>query len=161
MVSEKIAAPEKFVASAQPDAFFEKPQQIFSVLVLIPFDPVGLAVLTPGVIITALGPAQFVTCAEHRYPLADQQKCRIAFHPPAPQTLYFKVSGGALEAAVPAQVVSLSIPILFAIFQIVFVIVTDQVVEGEAVMAGDEIDRVQRSPTTVLVEVRAAGDSGG
>jgi hypothetical protein len=43
----------------------------------------------------------------------------------------------------------------------VLVVVGDQVLQGEAVVAGDEVDRGDRTPAVLLVEVAGSGQPGG
>jgi len=45
-----------------------------------------------------------------------------------------------IMAAVPSQVLRIAVAILLAIGQVMFVLITDQVGQGEAVVAGNKID---------------------
>ena len=56
---------------------------------------------------------------------------------------------------------ALAVPVVLAVGLVVLVVVRDQVGEGEAVVGGDEVDRVERLAAVVLVEVGRAGDPAG
>ncbi|MNM87089.1 hypothetical protein D3C81_992620 [compost metagenome] len=51
------------------------------------------------------------------------------------------IVGGAFDAVVPRQVVVAAVLIVFVVGLIVLVVVRHQVIEGEAVMGGDEVHR--------------------
>src|SRR6185312_16724522 len=72
-----------------------------------------------------------------------------------------RIVGGTLHAAVPGPVVRLPVPVVLAVGLVVLLVVRDQIVEGEAVVRRDEVDRRDRSPTGVLVQVRRTGQPGG
>ncbi len=56
---------------------------------------------------------------------------------------------------------ALAVPVVLAVGLVVLVVVRHQVVQGEAVVAGDEVDGGQRPPPVVLVQVGGAGQPGG
>ena len=70
-----------------------------------------------------------------------------------------RVVGRPLDAAVPAPVVVAAVAVPLAVGLVVLLVVGDQVVEREAVVAGDEVDRVERP--SALVEVVAAAEPRG
>lgn len=49
---------------------------------------------------------------------------------------------GAFGAAVPAVVEGVSVGVVFAVCEVVFFVVADEVVEGEAVVCGDEVEAI-------------------
>ena len=59
------------------------------------------------------------------------------------------VVGRALDAAVPAEVVVAAVAVALAVGLVVLLVVGDQVVQREAVVAGDEVDAVDpaRAPS--------------
>ncbi len=71
-----------------------------------------------------------------------------------------RVVGRALDAAVPGAVVVRAVPVVLTVGVVVLVVVGHQVVEREAVVRGDEVDRRERPPPVVLVQVGRTGDPG-
>ena len=126
-----------------------------------PVEPAHRVVLTPGIVIAALGAQHLVTRQDHGYPLAEEKDGHeVAGLAPA-QGENGLVLGLALGPAVPAQVLVAAIPGGLAVGLVVFAAITDQVPEGEAVMAGDEVDAVDRQAVVGLIEVAAARDAAG
>src|SRR4029077_7160261 len=80
---------------------------------------------------------------------------------PGPQGQDGRVVGGAFDAAVPGPVVVAAVPVVLAVGLVVLVVVGDQVLQGEAVMCGDEVDRGHRAPAVLLVQVAGPGEPGG
>src|SRR5690606_37342951 len=54
-----------------------------------------------------------------------------------------------------------AVPAALAVGLVVLVLVGDEVVQGETVVAGDEVDGGGRTPAVVLVQVAGAGQPGG
>ena len=63
-------------------------------------------------------------------------------------------------AWVPADIIVSAIQVIFAVFQIMFVVVTYQVPKGKTVMTGNEIDTVTGSAKVLLVQVWTACYTG-
>ena len=57
------------------------------------------------------------------------------------------------------MVVVLAVAVVFAIGLVVLLVVADEVVQREAVVARDEVDAGVRPAAAVLVEIAAAGDA--
>src|ERR1700719_4081971 len=76
-----------------------------------------------------------------------------------PQILDLLIIRRTFDAAVPAQVVIRTIPISFAVRFVVLTVVGNEVVEGKAVMAGNEVDAVDRQMAAPLIDVGAPGDA--
>src|SRR4051794_32352533 len=69
--------------------------------------------------------------------------------------------GRAFDSPIPAQVVIGPIAVVLAIGQVVLGFVADQVVQGESIVAGDEVDaRLGRAPGR-LIQIAASGKPGG
>src|SRR6185295_15585761 len=66
-----------------------------------------------------------------------------------------------LRAAVPREVVVVAIAVLFAVGFVVLPVITDQVLESEAIVRGDEVDAGVRPAAALLVEVARAAEAGG
>ena len=67
-------------------------------------------------------------------------------------------SGGvAFSAAVPGIVAVRAVLVVFAVALVMLGVVGDQVVQGEAVVAGDEVDAVVGGAAVVAIQVRGTG----
>ena len=121
-----------------------------------PIEPVRLAIQAIGVVVATLAAADLVTHEQHRRADRHHQHRQEVLDLPAAQRLHVRRVGRPLRAAVPAQVVVRAVAVAFAVRLVVFVVVRDQIVERESVVAGDEVDALLRLPLLVTVEVRAA-----
>jgi hypothetical protein len=74
---------------------------------------------------------------------------------PLPQGVDGWVGAGAFNAVVPAVVVGVAVAVVFAIGEVVFAVVADQIVEGEAVMGGDEVNALASGCRLAALEIRA------
>ena len=54
------------------------------------------------------------------------------------------IVGRPFDAAVPGQVVAVAVLVVLAVGLVVALVVADEIVQGEAVMGGDEVDRGPR-----------------
>ena len=71
--------------------------------------------------------------------------------------MHGRVVGRAFGAAVPGLTVGVvAVTVSLAVGLVVLVVIRDEVVEREAVMTAEEVDRVQRA--AIVVEVVAAAD---
>ena len=71
------------------------------------------------------------------------------------EPLNFRIIGCALHTAIPASIVVSPVAVLFSVRFIVLAIEGNQVVQREAIVAGDEIDALLRLAFFVSVYVRA------
>ena len=127
----------------------------------IPVHPGGLGILRVAVVIAALRAAQFVAVQDHRHALAEEQGGEEVALLPVAEGLDRGIVARPFDPAVPRAVVVGAVFPVLAVGVVVFVVVRDEVAQGEAVVRGDEVDRGDRSPTGVLVEVGGAGQPGG
>ena len=84
--------------------------------------------------------ADGITRIQHRYALGQQQHGQQIPLLLGAQSLDVGIVRGTFCSAIPAEIIVVAIPILFAVGFIVFFVVTDQILQGEAVMRGNEID---------------------
>ena len=77
------------------------------------------------------------------------------------QPLDGRVVGRPFDAAVPAAVVVGAVAVVFAVGLVVLVVVGDEVVEREAVVAGDEVDALLGLALLVAVDLGAADQPVG
>ncbi len=95
---------------------------------------------------------------QHRDPLGEEQGGQEVALLLLAQGQHGYVVGGAFDAAVPGPVVALAVPVVLPVGLVVLLVVGHQVVQGEPVVGGDEVDRGDRAPTVVLVEVAGPGE---
>src|SRR5262245_30031687 len=127
----------------------------------LPVKPGQLVILAIRIVIALLTMAEIIASEEHRHPLRQQQGGHEVAHLLPTQGLNDRIISGAFNATVPAIVVIGPILVILAIRFIVFVVITDQVVEREAVVAGNKIDaRIGHTPIA-LIEVAAATQTRG
>ena len=126
----------------------------------LPVDPGDLVVLAVGVVVALLGPAHLVAGEQHRDSLRQEQRREEVALLPLPQRDYRAAPRRALGAAVPRPVVVTAVPVVLTVGLVVLVIVGDQVVQGEAVVGGDEVDRRHRAPGVTGVQIAGAGQPG-
>src|SRR5439155_25155433 len=121
--------------------------------VKLPVQPGGLVVLTVGVVVAVLGVAQLVAAADHRHALGEEQGGDqiplLAFAEGAAS----RIVARPLGAAVPAQVIVAAVFVVLAIGFVVFLVVTDQVLQREAIVAGNEVDAGVGQTAALLVQV--------
>src|SRR5262249_34675044 len=75
------------------------------------------------------------------------------------QTVDSRIVARPFHPAVPGTIVRIAVSVLFTVGLIVFVVVTDQIVQGESVVRRDEVDAVIWPAPVVLIEIGTAGQS--
>src|SRR5690606_38491499 len=68
--------------------------------------------------------------------------------------------GRPFHATVPGAVVAFPVVVVFTVREVVLLVVGDEIVEGEPVMSGNEVDAGCRAAVVVLIEVGTSGESG-
>ena len=126
---------------------------------LIPVDPGQTVVLAVDVVVALLATSHFVTVANHRSALGQQESGQEVTTLAGAQRNDALVVGRAFHTAVPRTVVGLAIAVVLAVGHIVLLVVADQVVEGETVMRGHEVNRRSWAAVIVCIQVRGAGDT--
>src|SRR5690606_33334844 len=127
----------------------------------LPVHPGDGVVLAVGVVVAVLGTADLVAVGEHGHALAEHERGQHVAHLAAAQRGDGRVGGGAFRAVVPRAVVVGAVPVVLPVGFVVFAVVGDEVGQGEAVVAGDEVDGSHGAAPVGLVEVGGAGDAGG
>src|SRR5262249_1154278 len=126
-----------------------------------PVQPSKLVVLAIGVVVAALGVAELVAAADHRHALGEQQGSdEISL------LLFAQLADGGVvrrsfRAAVPTMVVVGAVLVARAGGLVVLVVVADEVLEREAVVARNEVDAGVGPPAALFVEIAAAGEPSG
>ena len=107
----------------------------------IPIQPCRLVILVVGIVIPALGIHELITCAEHRRPIGQEKKAAEILdllHPKRHHIIRYTFV--TLPPTVPTVILVAPVLILTAVGPIMFVVVGNQIVEAESVVAGHEID---------------------
>ena len=121
-----------------------------------PVEPAHLVILAIGIVVAPLSAAHFVAHLEHRRTNRCEQDDDEVLYLAASQLLDGSVVGRPLDPAVPGQVRARAVPVAFAIRLVVLVVVGNQIVQREAVVAGHEIDALFGLPFLVAEDVRTA-----
>ena len=124
-----------------------------------PVEPGQLVVLAVGVVVALLSAPELISGQQHGNALAGQQDRERVLHLGHPQPEHSRVGRVALGPRVPAVVVVAAVAVALAVGVVVLVVIGGEVVQGEAVVGGDE---VHRGPAAAApVQVRRARDPGG
>src|SRR5205807_7611429 len=129
----------------------EEPEQISISVEQAPVHPADLIVLTVGVVVPTLGPPELVAGQDHGSAGGEQQNRREVPHLPPAQPIDLLGVSMSLVAAVPAQVIMAAVGVPLAVGFIVLVVVGHQVSQGQAIVTGNEVQTVIRSPATGLI----------
>ena len=121
-----------------------------------PVEPTGFVVLAVGVVVAALGAPHFVAHHDHRHAQRQQGDGQKVLHLAVAQAFDRGIVGRAFDTAIPASVVVGAIAVVFAVRLVVLLVVGDQVIQGEAVVAGDEVDALLGLALLVPVNVGTA-----
>ena len=96
-----------------------------------------------GAVVALLDPPDFVSCQQHRHPSRERENRHHILDLTLAQRLNGWIVCRSFNTTIPAQIVIAAIPVLLTVELVVFVLVGRQVIEGKAIMAGDETDAVQ------------------
>src|SRR5579863_9217208 len=100
-----------------------------------PIEPARFVVLAIGVVVAGLRTADLIAHSNHRYAEREHGKRQEIPDLPVSQFLYAGIVRSTLDTAVPASIVIGAITIALAIGLIVFLVIRDEVVERQAVVA--------------------------
>ena len=120
-----------------------------------PVEPACFVILAIGVVVSTLCSPHFVTHEHHRHAHRKHGYGQKVLHLPIPEFLHAGIIGGTFNAAVPASVVVGPVAVVFAVCFVVLVIVGDEVVKGEAVMASHEVNALLSLAFLMTVDCRA------
>src|SRR5262249_28441991 len=141
LAAEKSPPLERRLVLHDPRDLPDKLKKLLLLRLEVPVEPGEFVVLAIGVIVALLRATGLVPGEGHRTALGEEQRrYQIAFLPLA-EGVDARVVGRALGAAVPGVVVVSAVAVILAVGLVVLAVVADQVLQREAVVAGDEIDR--------------------
>src|SRR5579863_171313 len=131
---------------------------LFETEPVVPARFVGLAV---GVVVAALCAAKFVPAENHRHAARDQQGQQEILDLALPQGLDPSIRCLTFRAVVLTEVCVSPVMIVFSVCFIVLVAIAHQVVQSEAVVAGDEVDAARGAFAGLGIDVGTAADAAG
>ena len=150
-VCEVLSSAQHRMIAAKSDQKFAELIDVRKLLPVFPVDPGQRIILTVSVVIAVLRVPELVAGKQHRCPAAQEKQRKGVLDPSVTQSFDFRVIRRAFHSAVPAAVVAVAVAACFTIGIIVLLIVGDQIIQREAVVAGHEIDG--RGLLSVLVHV--------
>src|SRR5207302_8488543 len=110
-------------------------------VVEVPVEPGQRVVLAVGVVVALLRVTELVAAEDHRDALGEQEGGEEVALLALAEREDVGVLGGAFGAAVPTVVVVGAVLSVLAVGLVVLLVVADEVLEAEAVVGGDEVDR--------------------
>ena len=120
--------------------------EVGELVTAVPIDPRRGVVLVVGIVVAALGPSELVAHRRHRRPVGHRQQAPgVAQLSPAQRRDIRRHSVVALEAAVPRAVVTGSIGVVVTVGLVALVVVGDEVVHREPVVARHEVAGLGRA----------------
>src|SRR5258708_6197505 len=135
---------------------FDKPVNVAELFQYGPVKPTDLVILTIPIVVSGLSAPNFVPHEQHRRTYRKQGGGEKIFYHAVAQPLDGWIVAGTFNAAVPTQIGTRAVAVILSIGFIVFRVVRDQIVQGEAIMAGYEIDALLGLALGIPVDVRAS-----
>ena len=142
--SKKVFAAQVGMSLAKGNHQLEEPEQLSVLLDQFPIEPTDLVVLAIRVVIASLRASYFIPGQDHGDPLREHENGEKVLDLALAQRINRRTARLPFHAAVPTPILVKAISILFPVGLIVFAIIRYQVIQGESIMAGDEIDTVHR-----------------
>ena len=121
-----------------------------------PVEPGGVVVQAVRVVVPELCAAHLVAHEEHGRSEGEEDGGEEVLHLAVAQPLDGGIVRWALDAAVPAAVVVRAVAVLLAVGLVVLAIVGDEVIQREAVVAGDEVHALLGLSLLVTIDVGTA-----
>src|SRR5262249_10846647 len=135
----------------------EKSEDICILLNQAPIEPADLVVLTIGIVVSPLRPAEFIAAKHHGSAHREKQRTSVVLRQLFSQPDDSHIIRVAFGATVPGIIVVGAVEIMLEIGIVVFLVRRDQVIQSEPVVAGDEVDAVISRPAVVTEEVGRSG----
>src|SRR3954468_15042963 len=122
-----------------------------------PVEPGDIVVLAKSVVVATLGTTYLVSHKQHRRPYGEQGHGEKILDLTVAQTLEVRVVGLYFGTAVPTEIAVGTVPVTLAVYFIVLAVEGNQIVEGKAVVAGNEVDALLGLAVFSLIHIRAPG----
>ena len=127
----------------------------------IPVEPVCLIIVAVGIVVAMPRMPGFIAHEDHRHSHREHRDGKKVLYLTVAEFFDGGVVGRSFHAAVPAQIVIRAISIFLTVRLVVLVVVRNQVIQGESIVAGYEIDALLRFALLVAVNLRTADESIG
>src|SRR5258708_28179695 len=127
----------------------------------MPIDPGNLVVLAVGVVVAALRAPEFVAGLQHGHALRKEQRRQYVAQLPLSQLDDGGIVRKALDSAIPAQIVVVTIGVGIEIGFVMSLTVGNQIAEREAVMCRRKIDAGGGLAAVVFEHSPGTGESLG
>src|SRR5450631_2781064 len=131
------------------------------VLCELPVDPGELVVLAVDVVVSTLSSADLVAVGDHRDTLAEQERGQEVALLLLAQGVDGRVVCLALGPTVPGPVVVLAVLVTLSVGIVVLLVEGHEVPQGETIVCDNEVDRGDRAPGRVLVQVAGSRQPRG
>ena len=119
----------------------------------IPIQPTDFIVLAISIVVTVLSPSELVTSNKHWHALAKHQRGDHVFDLSQPQRVNDRLIGWTFDAKVLTEVIIIAVAIVFAVGQIVFFLVANQVTQRKTIVRRDEVNTITRWSPARLIKV--------
>src|SRR5208282_5690787 len=127
----------------------------------VPVEPTGFIVLAVGVVVSALAAPRFVAHQEHGHAQRKEGHGQKVLNLTMPQLFDGGVVGGAFHSTIPTSVVIGAVTIILAVGLVVPLVIGHQVIQGEAVVAGDEVNALLGLPLFMPVDLGTTDEPVG
>lgn len=158
---EKGVPPQDGEFTAQGEEPFHEFPQGDGLGGIVPWDPADLVVLAIAVVVAVLGAEPLVAGEQEGHTLRADEGGEEIPCLALPQGEDGGIIRDSLDAVIEGDVVRVAVGVLFSVGEVVFLVVADEVVQGEAVVRGDEIHAGGGSAAVVGEKVLAPRDAGG
>ena len=95
---------------------------------------------------------------DHRYSEREQRDGQEVLHLPVSQSFHRRIVGRAFDPAIPTSVVGRAVAIVLPVCLVVLAVVGNEVIEREAIVAGDEVDALLGLASLVAVDLGTADE---
>src|SRR5208283_1676556 len=138
------AATQRRMRLPERNQAFEKAEYVLIRLELTPIQPADFVVLVIRVVVSELCVQEFVTSPKHRDAVREHEEAEevLSLFPAKCQNLLWRALV-SFVSAVPTVIRVHTVLIVMTVFPVVFLIVRNQVVEREAVVAIDIVDGLE------------------
>ena len=159
LTAEERPPPQHRICRADREEAAREVEQASLPLVQIPVDPAGLIVLAVGVVVATLRARKLVTERDHRHALRQGEGRQDVAHGSIAGFENGRIARRPLDPPVATEIVARAVLVVFAVRLVLLLLVTDQIVEGEAIVRRDEVDARVRGALGPLVDVGGAGEA--
>src|SRR5208337_2470645 len=156
-----LALSVHFAQSAACSQELDEPVEVRVLPHQVPVEPTGFIVLAVGVVVPALAAPRFVTHQEHGHAQRQEGHSEKVLNLALAQLFDGGVVGGAFHTAIPTSVVIGPVAIVLAVGLVVLLVIGHQVVQGEAVVAGDKVNTLLGLSLFVPVNLGTAEETVG